>query len=165
MTRRVSTADLIITLAFMALAVAVLLQAREWPFRGALFPMAAGWVMLAAASLHVLLMFTSGRRGDEAETQPDDAVMPEPEDVFAAASRSEWAASLGWMSAFFLLLWVLGASVAIPAFATAYLLVASRESPVVAIGYAFVCWLFVYGLFDRVLHIPLPRGVLLTFGF
>jgi hypothetical protein len=46
-----------------------------------------------------------------------------------------------------------------------YLLVASRETLVVAIGYACVCWVFVYGLFDRVLHIPLPRGALVPFGF
>jgi hypothetical protein len=60
------------------------------------------------------------------------------------------------------MLWLLGALVTVPLFALVYLLVASRESAVLAGSYALVSWAFVYGLFDRLLHIPLPRGVLLT---
>jgi hypothetical protein len=157
-------ADVVITLGFFLTAIAVLLQAREWPFRGALFPLAAGWLMLAAASLNLALLFVPrGRRAAAAPpaSDPDEEELP---DVFASASRAEWIAAVGWMGSFFLMLWLLGAFVAIPLFATLYLLVASRESPWMALGYAFVCWLFVYGLFDRVLHVPLPRGALLVLG-
>ena len=65
------------------------------------------------------------------------------------------------MAAFFLMLWLLGALVTVPLFAVAYLLAVARQSPLVAGGYALASWMFVYGLFDRVLHIPLPAGVLL----
>ena len=60
------------------------------------------------------------------------------------------------------MLWLLGALVTVPLFALVYLLAASRESPVLAGTYALASWVFVYGLFDRVLHIPLPAGILLT---
>ena len=39
-------------------------------------------------------------------------------------------AALGWMSAFFAMLWLLGAWATVPLFALAYLLAAARESPV-----------------------------------
>ncbi len=87
----------------------------------------------------------------------DSADLP---DVFATASRREWLSALAWMAAFFLLLWLVGALVAVPLFAVVYLLAAARQSVVLAGTYAFASWLFIYGLFDRALRIPLPAGVL-----
>jgi hypothetical protein len=92
---------------------------------------------------------------------PDEPLADLPE-VFATASRGEWTAAGSWMAGFFLMLWLLGALVTVPLFAVAYLLTVSRRSPVLAGTYALVSWIFVYGLFDRVLHIPLPAGALLT---
>ncbi len=73
-------------------------------------------------------------------------------DVLATASRAEWVSPISWMGAFFVMLWLLGALVTVPLFAVLYLLAASRESPVLAGGYALASWVFVYGLFDRLLH-------------
>ena len=81
--------------------------------------------------------------------------------VLATASRTEWMSALGWMAAFFALLWLVGALIAVPLFAALYLLVISRESAVLSGVYALASWAFVYGLFDRVLHVPLPAGALL----
>jgi hypothetical protein len=72
------------------------------------------------------------------------------------ASRTEWLTSLGWMAAFFVMLWLLGALVTVPLFTLVYLLTASRESPLLAGACALASWAFVYGLFDRLLRIPLP---------
>ena len=82
-------------------------------------------------------------------------------DVFAAASPQQWASALGWMAAFFVVLWLAGALIAVPLFASLYLLAVARESALFAGVYAVATWAFVYGLFDRVLHVPLPAGVLL----
>ena len=103
--------------------------------------------------------------GTPAEGSPH--IAPEPgdiPDVFATASRAEWIAAVGWMATFFVMLWLLGALVTVPLFAIVYLLAAARQSPVLAGSYALVSWMFVYGLFDRVLHIPLPVGVLMKPG-
>ena len=43
-------------------------------------------------------------------------------DVFATAARAEWLSALGWMAAFFVMLWLLGALVTVPLFAVVYLL-------------------------------------------
>jgi len=58
------------------------------------------------------------------------------------------------------MLWLLGALVTVPLFAVLYLLAVAKQSPAFAGSYALISWTFVYGLFDRVLHIPLPAGVL-----
>ncbi|MBI3049806.1 MAG: tripartite tricarboxylate transporter permease [Acidobacteria bacterium] len=94
-----------------------------------------------------------------ADEPTESAVLP---DAFATASRADWLSALAWMSAFFLLLWLVGALVAVPVFALAYLLAAARQSVVLAGTYALASWLFIYGLFDRALRVPLPQGALFS---
>jgi hypothetical protein len=64
------------------------------------------------------------------------------------------------MASFFLLLWLVGALIAVPLFAVAYLITAARSRIVLAGVYALASWLFIYGLVDRALRIPLPAGIL-----
>ena len=54
----------------------------------------------------------------------------------------------------------LRALIAVPLFAVVYLIRAARSRIVLAGLYALASWLFIYGLFDRALRIPLPTGVL-----
>jgi hypothetical protein len=158
--------DLVITIAFLIVAAAVLLQARAWPFRTSLFPLAAGSVLFGMALLKVALAFAPARRRVARKplglVEEDSVEEAESIDVFATASHAQWVSALSWLSAFFAMLWLLGALITVPLFAMLYLLAASRESPVLAGSYALASWLFVYGLFDRVLHTPLPAGALLS---
>lgn len=164
--RRLRHVDLAITVAFLIVAAAVLLQARAWPFRTSLFPLAAGSVLFGMALLKLALALAPERRVMATKRQglleEEEAAEAELIDVFATASRAQWLSALSWMGAFFAMLWLLGALVTVPLFALVYLLAASRESPWLAGSYALASWLFVYGLFDQVLHTPLPSGVLLT---
>ena len=77
-------------------------------------------------------------------------------DVFTTATRREWIVALGWMASFFVALWLLGALITVPLFAAVYLLAVPRSSPVLAGVYALASWAFVYGLFGRLLRLPLP---------
>jgi hypothetical protein len=155
--RRPSTADIAITVGFVAMAITVLLQARSWPFRTGLFPLFTSSVLLALG----VLKLTRPVAREEPQHARNDRIAdeesedPDLTDVFATASRIEWAKAMGWMIAFFVMLWLLGALAAVPLFALMYLLAASRESFLLAGSYAFMSWLFVYGLFDRLLHVPL----------
>ena len=149
------TPDRAITLGFLALAGVVLMDARAWPFRSGVFPLITGGVLCAASVLNLVI-------GGKVATTPVEAEGEEVPDVLATASRAEWISSVSWMAAFFLMLWLLGALVTVPVFTIAYLLAASRETPLMAGVYALASWAFVYGLFDRLLHLPLPAGVLLT---
>jgi hypothetical protein len=60
------------------------------------------------------------------------------------------------MAAFFLVFWLLGALIAVPLFAVVYLLAVSHASLILAGVYALASWAFVYGLFGRLLRLPLP---------
>jgi hypothetical protein len=157
--------DLGMTAAFLVVSIAVLFQARAWPFRTSLFPLAAGSVLCGMALLKLALALAPARRLRAFEprglVEGDEVEEAEPIDIFATASHAQWVSALGWMGAFFAMLWLLGALVTVPLFALIYL-ISSRESPVLAGTYALASWLFVYGLFDRVLHTPLPVGALLT---
>jgi putative tricarboxylic transport membrane protein len=164
-------ADVPITIGFLAAGGWVVFQALDWPFRTSVFPLMTGSLLVGLAL--VKLGSSVGRvrasvpaedQGGAADSQADPqadlhADLP---DAMTTASRGEWTSAVSWMAGFFLMLWLLGALVTVPLFAVAYLLIVARQSPVLAGTYALVSWTFVYGLFDRVLHIPLPAGALLT---
>jgi hypothetical protein len=139
---RRSKADIVIAVLFLLAGIAVVNDARDWPFRTAVFPLATG-ILLLVLSLVKLVVAEPPAARDE-------------DNVLLTASRRDWLAAAGWMVVFFILLWFTGALVAVPLFAAVYLLAASRESPVLAGAYALASWAFVYGLFDRLLRIPLP---------
>jgi TctA family transporter len=167
-------ADLVIATVSGAAALAAIWQAVDWPFRASLFPFAAAAVLLVCSAMAVVgRAFTArqpahsyvgrvprayvGRVPRAAEAMAsgpaDEAELP---DVFATASRVEWLSAAAWMAAFFLLLRLAGALVAVPLFALVYLLAVARQRVVHAGVYALASWLFIYGLFDRALRIPLP---------
>jgi putative tricarboxylic transport membrane protein len=153
-------ADVPVTVGFLALAVWVLYEASRWPFRTAVFPLATGIVLLGLSVVNVVVL--AGRSPADPNGPPHDLENDELPDIFAVASRAEWLSAIGWMAGFFALLWVAGALVAVPLFAVIYLLAEARQSIVLAGTYAFFCWLFIYGLFDRALRVPLPAGVLFS---
>jgi hypothetical protein len=78
------------------------------------------------------------------------------DDVLVTATPREFVPAACWMAAFFATLWLAGALVAVPLFTAVYLWCASRDSLMLSGGYAVALWAFVYGLFDRVLRVPLP---------
>ena len=170
-------ADLPITIGLLLLAGWVLMQAYDWPFRTAVFPLATGGLLLILTTVKVLAYVGRSPRATQSYVgrapgpgQDPSAVGPAASgsadtdlpDVFATASRAEWRSAIVWMAAFFLLLWLVGALIAVPLFAVAYLLAVARQSIPMAGAYAVISWLFIYGLFDRALRIPLPAGVLFS---
>jgi hypothetical protein len=173
MLKRVLTADIGLTAGFLLIAILVVVEARTWAFRAALFPLLTGSALLVLAALKLTLDIVGAARNDAAARaaaaphhktleEQDETDEPELEDVLLTATAAQWGTAIGWSATFFLMLWVLGALLTVPLFAILYLLVASRESILVALIYAAAAWFFVYALFVRVLHIPLPQGVLLT---
>ena len=161
-------ADGLIAVLLLAASLVVLEQARSWPFRAAVFPLAAGSTLLLFSVVKIGLSFTTiGLSASSVATgavDDDEAEESGEQDVLLTATREQWTSALGWMAVFFGLLWLVGALITVPLYAVVYLLVASRESVTTTGVYALLSWAFVYGLFDQLLHVPLPAGVLLT-GF
>jgi TctA family transporter len=143
-------ADLTITIGFLVVAAAVVFEARTWPFRTAVFPLATGAILFVLALVKLIQMLMPAA---PKSAPPDDE---DGVELLVTAGRAEWLPAVGWMAAFFVMLWLLGALITVPLFTLLYLLAASRESPVLAGACAVASWAFVYGLFDRLLRIPLP---------
>jgi putative tricarboxylic transport membrane protein len=164
-------ADVPITIGLLAVSVWVLAQASDWPFRTGIFPLATGGLLLlltlaklldAVRSRRFLVGRVSAVADDPSTAGPAILDPLDPPDVFATASRADWISASAWMAGFFVMLWLLGALIAVPLFAVIYLLIVARQSIPRAGAYAVVSWLFIYGLFDRALRIPLPAGVLFS---
>lgn len=127
-------------------------QATSWPERAALFPLAIA-VPGAALALAQVAISSAGRPlRAAAEAVPGD--LP----THMRLGRSLEAA--GWIASSAVAVGALGFLLAVPLVSFLYLRRAGEPlAPSVLIPLA--TWMFIYGLFDRLLRLPMPPGELL----
>lgn len=125
--------------------------------RAAIFPLIIGIPSLALALLAFgQELFKSMRRGGR-HSGPLEAEAP----LEAAVALRRTFSIIGWILGFFATFWLLGFSIAVPVLTFLYLKVGARERWLVTTLLTLLAWIFFYGLFDYVLHLPFPRGELL----
>jgi len=130
-------------------------QSRNFGYRAGLFPWAIGFPVLALAIVQLgmeLLGFEKKPRATEFGLEVGPEISPE-----LAYRRT--LAILGWTIGFFIGIWLLGFSLAVPTMIIIYLKFAKEKWPI-TLALALVAWLFFYGLFDYALHVPFPDGQL-----
>ena len=130
-------------------------QSRNFGYRAGLFPWAIGFPVLALAIVQLgmeLLGFEKKPRATEFGLGVGPEISPE-----LAYRRT--LAILGWTIGFFIGIWLLGFSLAVPTMIIIYLKFAKEKWPI-TLALALVAWLFFYGLFDYALHVPFPDGQL-----
>lgn len=141
-------AGLIVLFAYAAVT------ALAYPEDARLLPLAVALPGLALALLQTALSLrpvgpAAGAPADEVET-------------LAPAERTRRTAEIaGWILGIFLAIYLLGFLIAVPLAAFAYLRVMAREGWAWTLAVTVLCWALVFGIFDRVLHVPLPTGQLL----
>jgi hypothetical protein len=129
-----------------------------------LFPLGIALPSLALALLQVAISLR--QREASVDEEPGrlvvgQAVEVEGEEELPTDVRVRRTAQIAaWIVGIFALVWLIGFQVAIPLAAIAYLRFATREPWVPALGVTAICFLLVWGVFDRLLHVPLPPGVL-----
>jgi hypothetical protein len=74
--------------------------------------------------------------------------------------NSRTASMFGWIVGYFVVIWLFGFSIGGPLCAFIQLKIGSREKWLLSLVMAGFAWIFIYGLFDRVLHVPFPAGQL-----
>ena len=119
--------------------------ASAWPWKAALFPLATGIPLFCLATTELLWAFLGSDEKREA---------PEP------GAQRRVAIVAGWMPGFFAAIVLLGFMVAVPLFVFLYLKVQAREGWAMSIGLAAAVLAAFYGLFDALLHLPFPAGLL-----
>jgi hypothetical protein len=148
----------------LALAVALIAGyavylSLSWPFRAALFPRVIGipLLLLALAEMFLSAFRTEGER----EGHAVDFELSTNIDVAVARKRT-LAMSL-WIVGFLVLILLVGFPIGVPLFVFLYLRFAGGEKWGLSLALTLVSWLFVKGLLDRLLHVPMPQGWLLSF--
>jgi hypothetical protein len=168
-----AVADVVLTVLLLALFGWGFLEAAQWSFQAALFPRivtGSAFVLAALHLVHALLRLrrraarTSGgptgtpdADADDADADADDAVQ-----LFRTAGPRRWAAALGWVAGFFVLLYVGGLFVTAPVFSLLYLRFAGRRTWVFSAVYAVVTGVVLYLAFAVALGVPTPPGLILN---
>jgi hypothetical protein len=146
-------------LATIAVSVAAMVMAADWPRKMALFPLSLGAALLvfSAAEL-VLSLLTVERNAEGARVDFELSAALEP------GMRSRQTLALfGWVIGFLVMIVLLGFLVAIPLFVLLCMRILGREPWPLCLSLSFSSWAFVYVLFDRFLHIPFPQAWLFAF--
>jgi hypothetical protein len=126
----------------------------HWPFKTALFPRVIGTPLLILAAVEMALSALGAekrREGNAIDFQFTTDVDPE------VAQRRTWMI-VGWILGFFASILVFGFLLAVPLFVFLYLKVVGKEGWILTLSLTAVSWLFMEGLFDRLLHLPFPPG-------
>jgi hypothetical protein len=83
-------------------------------------------------------------------------------EVPAAVARQRTINILLWTLFFFIAIWLLGFSYAVPIVMLLYLKFAGKENWPITLAVTFFTWLFFYALFERALSVPFPDGLIFT---
>ena len=150
----VSTGALIFAFLVVVFFAWSLWEAREWGFRARLFPWAIGFTGLAFAVMQLDLDITGLLR-------KGSIGLPKEVDNETAFVVRRTAGITGWILGFFLAIWLLGFSMAVPTATFLYLKVGAREKWLISIVLTLVAFASFYGLFIYSLSVPFPQGLLL----
>ena len=143
------------SLATASVAGYALYASWSWPFRTALFPRVIALPILLLALIEFALSVCGREKEGDSHTvdfQLTDTVEP-------ALARKRTIAIIMWTLGFLALILLVGFPLAVPIFVFAYLKIAGQEPWTLTIALTTVSWLAMDGLFDRLLHLPFPEGL------
>jgi hypothetical protein len=141
-------------LAVALAALYALYASLNWPMRAALFPRVIAVPLLLLALAETLLSV----RGAEKQREGHAVDFEMTTDVDPVVARKRTFVILAWIFGFLFLILLVGFPIAVPLFVFLYLKLAGREGWLVTVAITAVSWLFMEGLFNRLLHLPFPRG-------
>lgn len=148
-------ASLVLGVAIMIVAGVAIVSAWGWPMKAALFPLVIAIPLFFLAAAEVLWALLGASAHGASDFKLSDHV---PQSV--ALRRTLYAA--GWILAFFLAIVLLGFLIAVPAFVLAYLRIQGKRGWVFSVVFTAVVWSLFFGLFDLLLHLPFPAGLILA---
>jgi putative tricarboxylic transport membrane protein len=145
------------TVCVIVLLALALWQSRNFGFRAGLFPWVIGTPTLVLTLFQLAKDLTGRKKGSAPHLEVGATFEVAPE----VANRRTWSI-IGWIVGFFIAIWLLGFSIAVPLTLVLYLKLAGREKwPTIALV-TFFTWLFFYLLFERTLKVPFPDGLVFS---
>jgi hypothetical protein len=156
-TKRLAWEKRLFSLLVFVVLISAVVASIPWDLRASLIVFVLGGAGVLLALIQVVSEFRSVRAPKEpAAGFTFDT--PRIEATGRWGNLEIWA----WIFGFFVAIHLVGFLVAVPLFVLAYGRVYGAGWPT-SLGLAFVCWGFVYGLFERVLHAPWPHAILFSF--
>jgi len=138
----------------MLLAGYGVFAASAWPWKAALFPLAIGIPMFCLAATELLWALLG--------VPEKSAELAELELTTGGGAGRRILVAAGWIFGLLAAIVLLGFSISVPLFVFLYLKLQGKESWILSVVLAAVAWVFFYGLFDQLLHLPFPQGWLLA---
>jgi len=147
--------QVLFTVCVISLLALALWKSRNFGFRAGLFP----WVIGTPTLLLALFQLAKELRGHKKASAPQlegEATV----EVSREAATHRTLTILGWTVGFFIAIWLLGFSYAVPLTMVLYLKFAGREKWPITVIMTFCTWGFFYLLFQRMLNVPFPDGLI-----
>jgi Tripartite tricarboxylate transporter TctB family len=132
-------------------------QAKDWPPVVRLFPWSIGFPMLIVSLALLIGDLRSSGQANRADQGPVDVHFSAGFD--AALVRKRMVTIFCWLVATLVAIWLFGFLIALPAIVFLYTKIQSGEGWTLSFVLTGASWLMLAGLFDRVLHLPFPKGL------
>ncbi|MGH7828095.1 MAG: tripartite tricarboxylate transporter TctB family protein [Candidatus Binatia bacterium] len=146
-----------LSLFFVILAAWAAYEAKNWDPSARLFPLLASLPLLVL-SLVQLGIDAVGSHRERAKAMDFEFT----KGVDPSLARRRTLNIFAWLFGFGFAIWLVGFHVAIPLTVFLYLKFQGRESWSLSLALAIATYIFFWGVFDRILHLPFPEPVLLT---
>jgi Tripartite tricarboxylate transporter TctB family len=135
-------------------------MAQEWRMQARLYPWAIGIPMLILAIVQVILDLKGVQAKQSADATPMDFQFTKGIDPATAKKRT--IIMFSWLFGFFFGIWLLGFPIAIALMVFTYLKFQGGESWGLSIMLTVIAWLAFWGLFVKLLTLPFPEGLIIT---
>ena len=134
--------------------------AQEWRLQARLYPWVIGAPMVILAFVQVILDLKGVKPKHTDDATPVDFQFTKEIDPATAKKRA--IIMFTWLIGFFVLIVLFGFPIAIPLMMFAYLKFQGGESWVLSTTLTIVAWICFYGLFVKLLTLPFPEGMVIT---
>jgi putative tricarboxylic transport membrane protein len=141
------------SLALVVIFAAALWQSRKFSFTAGFFPWVLGFPVFALAIVQFILDLM-GRGGRSKDERLAEAATNLPQDVVNRRTAGVFGWTFGWLVA----IWLFGFIIGAPLCTFIQLKVGEREKWPLTLILTAAAWAFIYGVFDRLLHVPFPKG-------
>lgn len=147
-----SKASLVLGFGIMAFSAWAVISAAAWPWKAALFPLVIGIPVFCLAATEVLWVLFGPAPQEKAMDFQLSTHLPQK------IMLQRTLVAVGWIVGFFAAIVLAGFPIAVPLFVFLYLRIQGREGWVFCSVFTVAVWVFFYGLFDQLLHLPFPDG-------
>lgn len=145
----------VFSLFILLVLVAAVWEAYPWPLRASIVVLLLGSVGVVLAILQLVLDFKPSQ--PPKASQGISYTTPNLESTGRWGNLEIWS----WILGFYAAIHLVGFLSAVPLFVFFYSKIYGARWPV-SLALSLLCWGFVYGIFEQLMHVPWPKAILFS---